>query len=97
MNVGADAHIGPMIKRVKTWMGRCAQSTPTDSYEGFLNWKVFFALIRLALAWDARATFPIGEGFGDGLPRQSALYHGMTATGSHGYFRFAARSTTGSQ
>ena len=20
--VGADAHIGPMIKRVKTWMGR---------------------------------------------------------------------------
>ena len=28
------------------------------------------ALIRLALAGDARATFPVGEGFGYGLPHQ---------------------------
>ena len=32
----------------------------------------FFALIRLALAGDARATFPVGEGKGNGLPHQSA-------------------------
>ena len=38
-----------------------------------------------------------GDKGGDGLPHQSALNYGMTATGSHYYFRFAARSTTGSQ
>ena len=34
-------------------------AAPTDSYEGFLNREVFFALIRLALAGDARATFTL--------------------------------------
>ena len=37
-----------------------------------------FALIRLALAGDARATFPGGEGRGYGLPHQSADWFAMT-------------------
>ena len=41
------------------------------------------ALIRLALAGDARATFPAGEGLGYGLPHQRCINQGMTATGSH--------------
>ena len=32
----------------------------------------FFALIRLALAGDAQAAFPVGEGKGNGLPQRSA-------------------------
>ena len=35
-------------------------------------------LIRLALAGDARATFPIGEGFGDGLPHQCEHWFAIT-------------------
>ena len=45
-------------------LGAMRASPPTDFYEGFLNWDIFLALIRLALAGDVRATFPEGEGFG---------------------------------
>ena len=48
-------------------------STPTDSYEGFLNREVFFALIRLALAGDARATFPQGKAWGADCDRRESL------------------------
>ena len=37
-------------------------------------------LIRLALAGDARATFPVGEGFGDGLPHQCEHWFAMTTS-----------------
>ena len=37
-------------------------------------------LIRLALAGDARATFPVGEGFEDGLPHQCEHWFAMTTS-----------------
>ncbi len=50
---------------------------PGNQGEPLESW---VALIRLALAGDARATFPGGEGFGCGLPHQCEHWFAMTAS-----------------
>ena len=67
-------------------------AAPTDSYEGFLNWEVFFALIRLALAGDARATFPQGKaGVTYCLPGLPAYVHRSDSMGMTCFFRLMIR------
>ena len=43
----------------------------------------FFALIRLALAGDAQAAFPVGEGKGNGLPQRSADWFAINISSGH--------------